>query len=352
MRNPGCLTRGVLLVLFTAAAAAAHAQWWNPSDPTPPARWGTEFAPKVKYTRQTVDAAHGAIHDAFWNREDFQKIERMYEEFMRDGIRATDGTWMVEPVAKFSADLGLSDTPITRGVLARWAQKFPQSKLLPLVDAAKLQGQAWAARGNDFASAVPGEGMQIFRERLLLAAKALQAAEPQGKESPIWYWVALTVAGSSGQPRPAFDALFKEGVTRFPYYQPLYRARMNFLLPQWGGSFDEVDRFIAQAVERTSQKEGDAFYAWLYMDVSIKLDGDLFKDTRATWPKMKKGFEDMVARYPDTWNRNLFATFACRVRDKETTARLLTELGAEAKLGMYSPGVTTESCRRFALTTT
>lgn len=351
LRRLSLLASIFLIALLNAALSTAHAQWWNFNDPTPPKYWGTEFAPKVKYTRKTVDDAYSAVHRAFW-ADDFQRIERMYQEFSSEGIRATDGTWMVEPMARFFAELGLSDTPVTRSALATWLEKFPQSRLLPLVDAAKLQGQAWAARGGAYGSSVPGESMAIFRERLRLASKVLQAAEPQGKESPIWYWVALIVAGSSGQPPAAFDGLFNEAVTRFPYYQPLYYTRMNYLLPQWGGSFEAVDRFVSQAVARTSAKEGNSLYAWLYLDVARKHDGDIFTDTLASWPKMKQGFEDMIERYPDSYNKNLYATFACRVRDRETTARLLAELGKEAALGASSPGITTESCRRFALSNT
>jgi len=192
--------------------------------------------------------------------------------------------------------------------------------------------------------------VQIFNEGLRHAAIALHDAEPGGRQSPLWYWVALIVAGSSGQPAPVFDALFEEAVTRFPYYQPLYYTRLNYYLPQWGGSYEAVDRFIARSVARTSAQEGDAFYTWLYLDVARTQGGDLFQKTLADWPRLRKGFEDMIARHPDTWNLNVFATWACQVRDRETTALLLTQLGTKAALGAWSPGVSTESCRRFAFT--
>ena len=67
-------------------------------------------------------------------------------------------------------------------------------------------------------------------------------------------------------------------------------------------------------------------------------------------PAALSHFEDLNARYPDDWNKNLFATFACRARDKETTGKLLIELGPKAQLGAYSNGITTEGCRRFAST--
>ena len=197
------------------------------------------------------------------------------------------------------------------------------------------------------------DGRARIRDRLNKATQALESSQEVGKESPIWYWVALIVAGSSGRSAAEQDALFEQAVKRFPSYQPLYYTRMNYLLPQWGGSYDAVERFVRASVARTSEKEGSAFYAWLYVDLGNgrkNLGGDLFAVTKVSWPSMKKGFEDLVERYPADSNKNLFATYACRARDKETTGRLLTELGEKAKLGFAAQGISTESCRMFALT--
>jgi hypothetical protein len=339
----------MLAALLVVATSQAHAQWWNLNDHRPPKEWRMDPPPKVVYTHQTVLDASYSANAAFWN-DDFAKLDRMYDEMLAGNVRALDGTSMIHPFTQVFEQAGSS--PVFEATMARWAQVSPNSKLRPLAMAVRWEGDAWRARGGAYASETPGEAMQIFSERLRRATKALADAEPEGKNSPIWYWVALIVAGSSERPAAQFDALFDESVTRFPYYQPLYYTRMNYLLPQWGGDYEAVDRFVKAAVARTSATEGEAFYAWLYMDVATKTRGDLFEVTLATWPRMKKGFEDMIARHPDPYNKNLFATWACRARDKETTARLLTELGPQARLGEASPGITTESCRRFALTST
>ena len=112
--------------------------------------------------------------------------------------------------------------------------------------------------------------MADLPEKLKLAREALAAGQVQGQESPIWWWATLAVAGSSGVKGDAFDVLFNEAVRRFPLYQPLYYTRMNYHLPQWGGSFDAVDRFVSEAVKRTSDAEGSAMYAWLYLDIARK----------------------------------------------------------------------------------
>ena len=341
--------RGIAFAFTALALQSSLAQWWNPQDRTPPARRGTPDEPKVVYNQAMFNAARNAANGAMWN-DDFKKLERMHEEFVRERLRTNDGRWMAEAVqAGLDGAFHAADERLLKTLFERWEKALPESRLLPVAKAVMWQRLAWRARGNAGASQVPGEGMQVFQERLRMAGAALRESEATGKDSPIWYWVALIVAGGSGVPGSEFDALFNEAVTRYPTYQPLYNTRMNYLLPQWGGSYKAVDRFVADSVSRTSASEGQSYYALLYVDVATKHPGDFFGETGVSWPRMKASFDDLLARHPDARNKELYATFACRARDRDTTARILTELGEAAKLGYGSPGVSTESCRRFAL---
>ena len=343
-----------LRILAAAAILAAgtspclHAQWWNPQDPTPPKARGTPMAPKITYTPHVRQMAYMAVNAAIWN-DDWAKIDRMYEEFMAEGLRATDGSYFVEAVQSvFHDHFTMVVDAKARDEMARWEAAVPASRLRPAIRVVMLESQAWNARGGGSTGVVPGEAAQIFRQKLVAATRALEETEAVGKDSPIWWWAALIVAGSSGRSEAQFDAMFAEATKRFPSYQPLYYTRVNYLLPQWGGDWARVESFANRSTKAGSTTDGEAMYAWIYVDLSRKTP-DLFADSQLSWPHMKKAFEDLVARYPDPNNRNLFATFACRARDKETTAKLLAELGAQAKLGAYSEGYTTESCRRFAL---
>jgi len=341
---------------FLAALVAAllpiatQAQWWNSADPTPLKLRGTEFAPKVVYNRAMRDTAYMEANAALVDGK-FEKLDRMYDDFLANGgLRRTDGGWMLESFQSLFGDrCHTMDDAAARAELAKWAAARPDSKLRPVVEVMTLQCQAWKARGGGYADVVPDEAFKIFREKLRQGAKMLGETEAAGKDSPLWWWAGLIIAGSSGMPAAQFDQMIAEATRRFPSYQPLYYTRVNYHLPQWGGNFGAVEDFAQRAAAATADKEGQAMYAWIYTDLGYKVP-DLFNDSEVSWPKLKKAFEDLNARYPDEWNKNLFATFACRARDKETTGRLLVELGTKAKLGAYSNGITTEGCRRFAST--
>ena len=336
------------VLLAAVSAAPAHAQWWNPADPIGPGKRGTIAEPKVVYTSRLYEQAK-MTSNAFLIDAKVVELERMYDEFMAGNARSTDGRYMVQAIQdNVAGTMGAIDERRAANMFKAWEAKAPQSKLRPILLAVMHQAQAWKARGGAYGSS--GEGAQLFRERLRLAAQALAESKQAGKDSPIWWWVSLIVAGSSGASPAQMDAIFEEAVKLFPTYQPLYYTRLNYLLPQWGGSAEAVQRFVAASVERTTASEGQGMYAWLYIDLATKTCCGP-EDMSASWPPLNAALHDLVTRHPDTLNKNYYGSFACRARDKETTARLLQELGGAASFGVVQ-GITAEGCRRFAFTGT
>jgi hypothetical protein len=69
----------------------------------------------------------------------------------------------------------------------------------------------------------------------------------------------------------------------------------------------------------------------------------------SVWPKMKVGFEDLIARYPNDWNLNNFAIYSCMARDKPKIVELLKKIGGRFLDSAWSEGVM-EFCTKFAST--
>ena len=327
-------------------AGAARAQWWNPT-PAPRQPWEKEA--RVVYDEHLAEVAQLEVQRAL-DKGDFAKVERMHEEFL--GLMKAQGEGRNMPAA---IGEGLyrwfSNRPLlqARKLVDDWRAQVPTSALLVAADAELWYTAAWKARGTGYASTVTDEGWKLFRENLDKATRALQDGEVRGKTTPLWYRTALAVAGGTGKPAAVQDAIFDEATRRFPLHRPLYETRLNYLLPQWGGNYDAIDRFIREAVKRTQAVEGTTLYAWLYVPVAGSFRGkDFFGETRASWKLMRHGFEDGLRDPVDIAWLNRYASFACVARDKDDTRRLLATLGRRASLWPAMDGFSPDACEMLA----
>jgi hypothetical protein len=296
-------------------------------------------------THENFSSAIGTIENALELRE-FEKVERLHDEFVASRARTTDGTWMIESFewafdAKFE-----SDSPARLDALfEEWRVHSPRSSLRKLAEAFMWQNRAWRAHGAGCSSSWVAGAEKVFSLNLLRAARALEEAA-DAKASPLWYTVAIRIAGGQERGEKEIETILEEGEIRHPAYRPLYWARLMFLLPAWGGDYEQADRFVRRAVERTRATEGGSFYAGLYLDMTRATRcGDALADSEASWPDMKQGLLDMIERHESAWNWNLLGTLACRFRDADTVAWALGKLGKDAHLGTGSPGISTQSCR-------
>jgi hypothetical protein len=74
----------------------------------------------------------------------------------------------------------------------------------------------------------------------------------------------------------------------------------------------------------------------------------LFKASQASWPDIKNGFMDIIAQYPEPYNLNAFAYFACLAGDYATVDDILQRIGGDLIFEKWgSPGQENyQRCRR------
>jgi hypothetical protein len=304
-----------------------------------PAAAAGERVPRSRFVEQ-VRAIESALVD-----RDFARLDRLHESLLASRTRTDDGTWLVESFEwAFDAAFQADSPARLDAIVEEWRRAAPQSALRPVAEAFVWQGRAWRTRGGG-CSPEWMAGARTLYARFLERAQAALDGAPSAKASPLWYTAAIRVAGGAGRRAEDVDALLEEGAARHPGYRPLYSARLAFLTPEWGGDYGQVDRFVRRSVERTRATEGTSYYATLYVDLAREPCGDPLGASEVSWPEMKRGFADLLERHDSTWNWNLLGTFACRFRDADETARALARLGKDARLGIWSEGISTESCR-------
>lgn len=206
--------------------------------------------------------------------------------------------------------------------------QYPKEPATALLEASYWVKYAWNARGGGYANTVSPDAWKLFEERLKKAETILLDSKDYASRYPGWYSLMIKTQSALGRPPVDRDKTFFEGVSRFTPEQGAIDIALEmlvYLLPRWGGNWDTVDTMINWTTEHAKEYLGTGTYALLYRYAIINSESPAkaFEETHASWPKMKKGYEDLVKRFPKGYSiQNRFAAIACLAGDLKTYAQV------------------------------
>ncbi len=231
--------------------------------------------------------------------------------------------------------------------LARWRQARPDSSaMLQLLEGIRLQRKAWEVRGSGYASTVSRESWELFAEHLQQAEQLLLGVPEPLRQSPLWHLALLRVELDNRKPQVPPGVVFRNAVRQWPRHLDFYELMVFRLLPQWGGSWEEVEAFIDHWSRQLEATQGQSYYARLYASLSGQMTQ---ARTAMKWGRMQAGFEDWLARDPTPDAMNKYASFACQARDKSAFGKALGRIPAEQLMPrMWLSEYSYEVCTRWA----
>lgn len=230
-----------------------------------------------------------------------------------------------------------------------WIDANPNSPLAHLTMAQVMMDHAWHIRGGGYASSVPASAWKPFREEMARARRHLLKHSKVASRYPEYYALLIQQETALGSERKAVDAIYDEATRRFPDYYPVYFAMATYLLPKWHGDIDAVEAFARDAVQRSRKTEGQGMYARIYWVVAQSQFRDaLFEASSVHWAHMRSGFDDVIKRYPDQWNIQNYAHFACLARDHATFRKLSPRIRTAIPSGIWTSPNTLAACRASA----
>lgn len=289
--------------------------------------------------------------------DDFPQLEKLSSTYHAEKSRTSSGIWKL---SLFNAAIGQAikekrdgDFEAAFQVLEaktkKWTQQFPNSPSAHIAHSMVLIGHGWAFRGVGYAATVKPESWAPFRRYVAMARDYLEKHKSIAAIDPRWYETMLTVAIAEGWDRSEFDYLLNEALIREPLFYQTYFIALEYLLPKWYGGLQEIEIFAQDAVKRTIKQEGRGMYARVYWFASqTQFKNDVFHNSLAVWHRMKEGFEDVISRYPDPWNLNNYAKFACLAQDKPKTVELLKRTESFVVPEAWSPRSLREQCTKWA----
>ena len=264
-----------------------------------------------------------------YNNRKFAELEALATKVRSGKERIHTGSWKIfqlydslncrddEPESMWQ----LHDT-----IHREWEAAFPQSITARVARADFLTTYAWHARGADYANEVTEEGWRLFHGRLAEARTILDQAKPLSPSCPVWWSVCQTVALGQGWSREDYATLYEEAKKFEPEFFAYDFSRAKFLLPRWHGQPGEWEAAAEKEIERPGTA-GHEIYARVVTEQADYYD-NVFEESDASWRKTRKGYEELLARYPDSKQLlNEYCRLACYAGDRKLAKQLFGQIG-------------------------
>lgn len=275
----------------------------------------------------------------------FDDLDALAEKYLGDAERTGSGVWKLSVFYDAFNGSNFAYQPHDLSLqrledqARNWMTDHPRSASAQIVYAMLLVEHAWFRRGNGTAPEVSEQQWEGYRRYLDAARDQLVASYDTAASDPQWYVTMMLIARDESWPDDAFDRLLDEAATKQPYYHDIYNLAILRNLPQWGGNAYKLQTVIENATARMRGQEGNGFIArgnwYLY---TFHYRKDFFRESHASWQQMKQGFEELVAQYPDQWNYNNYAKFACIAGDSATVNAVILKMTSIMEEAWDYPG--------------
>lgn len=265
--------------------------------------------------------------------EQFSQLEELSARYRTSKSRTSSGLWQLTVFYSgfswaFNAKHKEHEFWLnTERSAKKWVTDYPNSATAHLAYAEMLLNHGWSFRGYGYAKSVAPQNWKPFHDYVQKARAYLEKYKDVASSDPHWYDLMIKIAYAQSWPELEISKILSEGLQRESLFYEIYFAAIEYYTPKWGGSAAAIENFAREALERTRSAEGFTIYARIYWYASQAQFGDrLFSESLVDWATMKKGINDVLKKYPDNWNINFFAKFACLSKDKAMTAELIARI--------------------------
>ena len=264
-----------------------------------------------------------------YNSRHFGELETTAAELRRTKSLFDNGSWKIaEFYDSFSCRSSEPESmwQLHDRIHQDWIAQFPMSITARIAYADFFTDYAWHARGTGFADKVTEEGWRLFAERIGLAQKTLAESPGLPQKDPVWWQVALQVALGQHWPKNDYDRLVEKAKASEPKFWRYDTARASSLLPRWYGDAGDWEDYAEQAAARPDGL-GDEIYARIVVSLRAYYD-NIFRETRASWPKVRQGLLQMRQRYPQSFDViNQTALLSTLGEDRALAKEMFDQLG-------------------------
>jgi len=290
-----------------------------------------------------------------FKEQDYQALEKMAKAWNDQRQRNMHGEWKLQSLKEGLEALMLDwkrdgSREARFAQIKAWRKAFPKSALAAVAEALAWGAYAEEARGPVWRRNLDPMAVTMFEKRMRYAKAALMSVRGFGDNLPLWHELRLHTAIALDAGVQEVQSVFDAAVLKHPRYLPIYLTMLRYWAPPYQSpqDWDQVEKLVVLATQETQESDGESSYAKLYGDIGDEqaLEFDLFEDSLADWPTMKRGFDRMVARYPSDANLNGYALYACRAGDRTAFLNLQPRIVGHLVPEVWPSNLPYELCQR------
>lgn len=274
-----------------------------------PAASANDFADRAAIQRSVA---------SLFMAEKFDALDALADEFRTSRERTSSGIWKL---TVFYAGISSTARPDEKSyaklenLASAWMEARPSSIAAKLAYAQLLEDHAWFLRGTDYWNNLTDQQRREYLRYHIRFRDYLMEIKGQASADPQWYALMAKVAVYEGWDDEAIDLFLSEAMNNEPYYYQTYFNLFTHYQQKWSGNPSKLKGIILKIANRTKPQDGNSFIArgyWVASGYGKEVRDDLGLD----WADLNPGFQDLIRQYPDQWNLNAYAKFACLAGDR------------------------------------
>ncbi len=305
------------------------------------------------------------VSDAL-KRDDYKALDAIYARLAKSGLRTRSGVWQLAIFYKQLRQYPQRsrDDAYWSGVMDKakaWQRQNANSVPALVFESYMHSQRMWAFRGQGWGNQIKEADLAEFGASQQQGHRILGRAEivdieqqPKNKrtkrlraaDAEVYRALIENDSVTSWGSGRAYESLLRT-IGDAPIYHEMYFSAAWFMQEMWGGGPDGIDLVARAAASVDKTAEAQAMYARVYWEMNNRLyHGTLFEKSLVDWDVMKRSFDALVQAYPDPWNLNAYAYFACLAKDYRAAAGLFKRIGEREVSDVWDRGDTSFSnCR-------
>ena len=324
----------------------ANARTWLEPARALQKRWGDQAPLQLVESDVTLARKEwGGRARTLLQAKNYDEIERVAAQLTQSKAMTIDGTWMLHPffnglIAAPGADSELK-WEARRAALTEWQKAKPESALARAALAGVWVKGAWLARGTAYADQTSPTAFKTMEQRLDKIGEILEGGgdlKTQLQSSPVFTQVLDNWALLAGVEPETYAQLMSFVRQKYPTLWGSYGGEAFRLQPRWYGEPGDWEALAARSADQIGGTQGDALYARIVWDIAAanyKYE-NIWKNSRADWPRTKRGLEALLREAPDSLAAQTIAfELGFRAQDWEFARAMLTQIGGKVDAGYY-----------------